>query len=584
MMFPVIINDGTAEIPDSDIYYIVGKEGVFLKKKLGVMESIAPVKNISILESVQSMARMHIRKIPAKKAKQILNFFKAVYEEHYSEAIVLLFYNMEKQHYKVVVPVQEVSGGAADYNKAITIDGYDMIGTIHSHAGMSAFHSGTDDDDEKSFDGLHITFGNMRDKDISVSASIVANGHRIIVDPSEYINNIEMTVDIDEEEKVPMAQTWRWDKDQHKMVQVKSEKFYTRRKFDQRYQIHLAKDPKFPANWMERVTKKTYVSQYAGTGWAGGWQGHNAGYDSDYWKDWKGHGVQANKPGTVTPTKQNKTTPATVPNKPTVVSKETPCDACSFKHHKINLSIERMDDETKKAILAWAIEKLEGNNYQVVPGEEVDETGLTHYHCAGCQEYISVDENTEGSACCPNCQTDDYLIEVSSQEIMMEVGGTYEEDDSTTGNMIKCEECGSSFTEDFLNDGHCPTCNTLLPVEVDTELDASDDIVICPDCFKENDLMELAVDNKCFYCSCEISPYEIAELLRQRNRGRDPLENQMDNDSGAFLDPEKEAIERIAQDDIERIPVPDSDSTPITKTKTGVFASIFEKAKALRKG
>ena len=45
-MFKVHINDGSA-LPDDDVYYIVAKEGIFLKKKLGVMESIAPVKNIS---------------------------------------------------------------------------------------------------------------------------------------------------------------------------------------------------------------------------------------------------------------------------------------------------------------------------------------------------------------------------------------------------------------------------------------------------------------------------------------------------------------------------------------------------------
>ncbi len=55
-MFQVIVNDGTTEFPDDDIYYIVCKEGVYLKKRLGVMESIAPVKNISILNSIKTMA------------------------------------------------------------------------------------------------------------------------------------------------------------------------------------------------------------------------------------------------------------------------------------------------------------------------------------------------------------------------------------------------------------------------------------------------------------------------------------------------------------------------------------------------
>jgi CRISPR/Cas system-associated exonuclease Cas4 (RecB family) len=43
-MFPIVVNDGQTEFPDADIYYIVCKEGVYLKKRLGVMESTANYK------------------------------------------------------------------------------------------------------------------------------------------------------------------------------------------------------------------------------------------------------------------------------------------------------------------------------------------------------------------------------------------------------------------------------------------------------------------------------------------------------------------------------------------------------------
>jgi len=100
-MFKVVLNDGQNEMPEDDIFYIIAKEGVYLKKKLGVMESIAPVKNISILESVNSMAKMHITKIPAKWIAKVISFFQAVYEEHRSEAIVLLFYDEETGTLKI---------------------------------------------------------------------------------------------------------------------------------------------------------------------------------------------------------------------------------------------------------------------------------------------------------------------------------------------------------------------------------------------------------------------------------------------------------------------------------------------------
>ena len=40
-------------------------------------------------------------------------------------------------------------------------EGFSVFGTIHSHASALAFHSSTDDHDELSADGLHITVGNL---------------------------------------------------------------------------------------------------------------------------------------------------------------------------------------------------------------------------------------------------------------------------------------------------------------------------------------------------------------------------------------------------------------------------------------
>jgi len=190
MMFNIYVNNGVDEIPDDDICYIVGKSGVFLKKKLGIMESISPINNISTLEDLQPSAKLHIPKIPGKSFAKIVDFFKQVYEEFRGEAIVLVFYNNDKEIYKFDCPKQEVTGGSLHYTVK-NIDGYNLIGTIHSHGSMSAFHSGTDDADEMNFDGLHITIGKVTSPLFDISCSVVANGTRIINDPFEYINGIK---------------------------------------------------------------------------------------------------------------------------------------------------------------------------------------------------------------------------------------------------------------------------------------------------------------------------------------------------------------------------------------------------------
>ena len=189
-MFKIFVNDGNEEAPTDDIFYIIGKEGIFLRKKLGILDSIIPVDNISILNSVDISARLYIPKIPIKIFANMYKFFVDVYNKYQSEAVLLIFYNEETKKYKVISPKQEVSSASMKYDRKFTIKNYTMIGDIHSHGSMSAFHSSVDDADEESFDGLHITLGHILKDEISISASIVINGTRFLINPLEYIEGI----------------------------------------------------------------------------------------------------------------------------------------------------------------------------------------------------------------------------------------------------------------------------------------------------------------------------------------------------------------------------------------------------------
>lgn len=191
-MFKIFINDGIKELPEDDIFYIISKEGVFLKKKLGIIESITPVKNISFLNnlSLLTSAKLHIPKIPTIRFAKIVSFFKEIFNLYKGEAIALIYYNENTKRFKFHIPIQVVSPGSIKY-LTDKIDGYNLIGDIHSHGSMSAFHSGVDDHDEKDFDGLHITVGNVNKSNlISISSSIVSNGMRFMVDPENYIHGI----------------------------------------------------------------------------------------------------------------------------------------------------------------------------------------------------------------------------------------------------------------------------------------------------------------------------------------------------------------------------------------------------------
>lgn len=441
-MFPVFVNDGQHEVPDSDIYYIVAKEGLFLKKRVGVMESIAPVSNISILDSVESDAKLHISKMPASKFAKIVEFFRAVYKKYYAESIVLLFYDEERKRHHVVPPYQKVTSGSLDYNRGISIDGMTMIGTIHSHGRMSAFHSGVDDSDEETFDGLHITIGDVDEEEFSVSASIVVNGHRFMVDPCDYVQRLELVRDIDEKVTKSTITFYRF-KD-GKLVKDEQEARkrggYTYRKYDKRYQINVSKKyKKVDEAWLNNVEKGTYrpaVSYGYGYGMYGNsnW-GNN--YDPSFWNE------------------KYRTTPTRVPKSASFTGKDRPAE---FPGQKIkDVETEEFnpcfDCIHRDIKIMWALEQYteeEGNepedlidNFVHISKEENNKIDSTVI-CGFCGiTYSTLKDDLE----CPSCGAMDPM------------SADYE----TAEEPIKCSTCGNRFYMSL--DDVCPFCRNPLVEE-----------------------------------------------------------------------------------------------------------------------
>jgi PRTRC genetic system protein A len=360
-MFPIAINDGSLELPKDDIVYIIAKEGIFLKKKLDILESIVPVQNISFLQSINTMAKLHIPKIKADTITRVILFFKEIYKLYSSEAIVLIFYNKEKKKFKMIPPFQKVTGGSLEYNRTINEEGYDMIGTIHSHGMMSAFHSGTDQHDEKSFDGLHITIGDLDEEFVSISTSIVSNGTRFIVETLDYME-LKKQVDIDEVEERSYGKIFTWDPETKKMVE--KEHTYKVKKYDKRFSPLPSKENiSFNKEWLKRVEKQTYT--YNTAAYRHHWANYYPGYygmldDGEAWEDYfkriRGDrtpaGFKFKKPEdsknniTIGPKdKQQEKKPIE-----TIVKDEddfNPCESCTFRDSKIDWVIEQITQGTE---------------------------------------------------------------------------------------------------------------------------------------------------------------------------------------------------------------------------------------------
>jgi proteasome lid subunit RPN8/RPN11 len=185
-------------LPRGQNFYMVSGNGTYLHKDTGLIEAIVPVPGVAGLGFLESDCRLRMSKLPALVAARALTFFRKVFASYKSEAEVMLLYNESERKYDLFCPEQKVTGGHVDYKlgdsmqRAMQELGKDwkIGGTIHSHCDFSAFHSGTDTDDESNQDGIHITFGHVVRKNFSCVSSIAVNGHRWQVPPSCVIKGI----------------------------------------------------------------------------------------------------------------------------------------------------------------------------------------------------------------------------------------------------------------------------------------------------------------------------------------------------------------------------------------------------------
>lgn len=106
---------------------------------------------------------------------QTLSFFKWVYDTTHSESQVRLYVNASLNGWAAWAYPQEARSGMSareldtpdarrQRESFRDADGWIYFGTVHHHCGGGAFQSGTDESNEHTQDGIHITVGNL-DKD-----------------------------------------------------------------------------------------------------------------------------------------------------------------------------------------------------------------------------------------------------------------------------------------------------------------------------------------------------------------------------------------------------------------------------------
>ncbi len=168
----IYVKDKEFTRPDDPVFYLLTGSGLFKGHNMDCFSSLGKLEDgIRGLEEQDDELDLRLAEIPRFLIERAVGFFVEVYEEHRSEAVLLIHYHPQKQHYRFVAPPQtinitvypwyEVVKDEVEYENVPPVRGYQQIGSIHSHGAMPAFQSWQDDEDGRFNQGLHIVVGSL---------------------------------------------------------------------------------------------------------------------------------------------------------------------------------------------------------------------------------------------------------------------------------------------------------------------------------------------------------------------------------------------------------------------------------------
>lgn len=178
--------------PAGGPYFLATKTGYFVHRNFHWGRVLVPAKEAPATpEAVPTIwHEFSERKLPRQLIGQAYDFFRAVYEQRKSEAMVDIVFNpdptarakrakrqgFDDLGYRLFVPPQVASGGSVKCKRTPEHYNGQNVGTIHSHCDFGAFHSGTDKHDADGHDGLHITIGDVMKPMPSIAIMVAVAG------------------------------------------------------------------------------------------------------------------------------------------------------------------------------------------------------------------------------------------------------------------------------------------------------------------------------------------------------------------------------------------------------------------------
>lgn len=209
MTIQVFIKKPGEKLPplgEGEMRYVVADNGFFLERRTAMFETSCRVEHCPLgLEPHAEAVKLHCGHIPEVLARSMLGFFRYAYDLHGGEAALLLLHDPLRRCFRWLCPRQTVkvfetwkgtwwSPAEIEYEEPLHLPpGFVILGDAHSHADMHAYASGTDKDEERYKDGLHIVVGRVHKPQVDLHIDFVMDGKRFPIRPRDVFAETNIT-------------------------------------------------------------------------------------------------------------------------------------------------------------------------------------------------------------------------------------------------------------------------------------------------------------------------------------------------------------------------------------------------------
>jgi len=175
--------------PTDSEFYLVVRDRTYLCRNHPFFQTDVPVSRpVKSLAAHEPTCKVNYPKVGVAALEYIVGFFGKVFELHGSESIVLLYWNQERERYRLVVPEQEATvwesyGGSRSpldvrYQVPPPPRRHLLVASIHCHGDIGAYSSSTDRYDEIYRDGVHAIVGYVDREPPSFHIELAVDGYR----------------------------------------------------------------------------------------------------------------------------------------------------------------------------------------------------------------------------------------------------------------------------------------------------------------------------------------------------------------------------------------------------------------------